>query len=208
LAGPMPVSVPASTPASVTVGVLSLQGAFVEHLDMLRRLGVAGREVRLPRDLNGLDALILPGGESTTIGKLAVAYGLVAPMRRMIEAGLPVWGTCAGMILLARDVGADQPLLGCMDVVVDRNAFGRQVDSFEIGLTVPALGEKPFQSVFIRAPRIRSAGPGVQVLATLPDGKIVAARQGNMLVTAFHPELTNDDRWHRYFLSMISPVGG
>ena len=190
------------------MGVLALQGAFAEHLAMLRRLGVVGREVRLPGDLEGLDALILPGGESTTIGKLAVAYGLVEPIRQMIQAGKPVWGTCAGMILLSRDTGQDQPLLGCMDVVVDRNAFGRQVDSFEISLTVPVLGDQPFQSVFIRAPRIRSTGPGVQVLATLPDGKIVAARQGNMLVTAFHPELTNDDRWHRYFLSMISPAGG
>jgi pyridoxal 5'-phosphate synthase pdxT subunit len=193
---------------SPTVGVLALQGAFAEHLDMLSRLGVVGSEVRLPRDLEGLDALILPGGESPTIGKLAVAYELVEPIRRLIEAGKPVWGTCAGMILLSRDVGSDQPLLGCMDVVVDRNAFGRQVDSFEIGITVPVLGEQPFQSVFIRAPRIRSAGPGVQILATLPDGKIVAARQNNMLVTAFHPELTNDDRWHRYFLSMLSPAGG
>jgi 5'-phosphate synthase pdxT subunit len=204
----MPVGVTPFVTPSVTVGVLALQGAFAEHLDMLRRLNVVGREVRLPRDLEGLDALILPGGESTTIGKLAVAYGLVAPIRRMIEAGLPVWGTCAGMILLSRDSGQDQPLLGCMDVVVDRNAFGRQVDSFVIGLTVPVLGDGPFRSVFIRAPRIRSAGPGVEALATLPDGKIVAARQGNMLVTAFHPELTSDDRWHRYFLSMVSPVGG
>jgi 5'-phosphate synthase pdxT subunit len=193
---------------SVTVGVLALQGAFAEHLDMLGRIGVAGREVRLPKDLEDLDALILPGGESTTIGKLAVACGIVAPMRRMIQAGLPVWGTCAGMILLSRDSGQDQPLLGCMDVVVDRNAFGRQVDSFVIGLNVPVLGCQPFQSVFIRAPRIRSAGPGVEVLAALPDGKIVVARQGNMLVTAFHPELTKDDRWHRYFLSMLSPSGG
>ena len=190
------------------MGVLALQGAFAEHLAMLGRLGVAGRDVRLPGELEGLDALILPGGESTTIGKLAVAYGLVEPIRQMIQAGKPVWGTCAGMILLSRDSGQDQPVLGCMDVVVDRNAFGRQVDSFEIGLTVPVLGDEPFRSVFIRAPRIRSAGPGVEVLAALPDGKIVAARQGNMLVTAFHPELTNDDRWHRYFLSMISPTIG
>lgn len=185
------------------MGVLALQGAFAEHLDMLGHLGVAGREVRLPRDLESLDALILPGGESTTIGKLAVAYGLVEPIRQMIQSGKPVWGTCAGMILLSRDSGENQPLLGCMDVVVDRNAFGRQVDSFEIGLTVPALGDRPFPSVFIRAPRICSTGPSVEVMATLPDGKIVAARQGNMLVTAFHPELTNDDRWHRYFLGMI-----
>lgn len=190
------------------VGVLALQGAFAEHLAMLRRLGVQGREVRLPGEMIGLDALILPGGESTTIGKLAVAYGLVEPIRAMVAQGKPVWGTCAGMILLAKDVGSTQPLIGCMDVVVERNAFGRQVDSFEMDLKVPVLGDAPFRSVFIRAPIIRTVGPGVQVLAALPDGRIVAARQGNTLVTAFHPELTDDDRWHRYFLGMGSVAGG
>lgn len=190
------------------VGVLALQGAFAEHLAMLRRLGVQGREVRLSGEMIGLDALILPGGESTTIGKLAVAYGLVEPIRTMVAQGKPVWGTCAGMILLAKDVGSTQPLIGCMDVVVERNAFGRQVDSFEMDLKVPVLGDAPFRSVFIRAPIIRTVGPGVQVLAALPDGRIVAARQGNTLVTAFHPELTDDDRWHRYFLGMGSVAGG
>lgn len=189
------------------IGVLALQGAFAEHIARLRGLGVVAREVRLPRDLEGLDALILPGGESTTIGKLAVAYGLVEPIRLMAASGKPMWGTCAGMILLARDVGMAQPLIGCMDVVVDRNAFGRQLDSFEVDLDVPVLGAPAARSVFIRAPVIRSVGPGVEVLARLQDGRIVAARQGNLLVTAFHPELTADDRWHRYFVNMVSDRG-
>jgi len=194
----------------VRVGVLALQGDFAEHLAMLERLEVVGRAVRLPQELEGLDGLILPGGESTTIGKLAVAYHLVEPIRELIRAGKPVWGTCAGMILLARDVGRDQPLIGGMDIVVDRNAFGRQVDSFEATLTSPVLGPEPFRAVFIRAPLIRSVGPGVEVLATLADGRIVAARQGKLLATAFHPELTNDDRWHRLFVRWIAgqqPVG-
>ena len=184
--------------------MLALQGDFAEHLAVLERLGVEGRAVRLPRDLEELDALIMPGGESTTIGKLAVAYNLVEPIRAMIQAGKPVWGTCAGLIFLARDAGRDQPLLGGLDIVVDRNAFGRQVDSFEIDLTSPVLGPEPFRAVFIRAPVIRSVGPGVEVLATLPDGRIVAACQGNLLATAFHPELTDDARWHRFFLKMVT----
>lgn len=188
----------------LVAGVLALQGDFAEHVARLRELGVEAREVRLPGELDGLDALVMPGGESTTIGKLAVAYGLVEPIRAMAGAGKPVWGTCAGMILLARDVGMAQPLVGCMDIVVDRNAFGRQLDSFEVDLDAPALGAPPFRAVFIRAPVIRSVGKGVDVLARLPDGRIVAARQGNLLATAFHPELTGDDRWHRYFLGMAS----
>lgn len=186
------------------MGVLALQGDFAEHLAMLERLEVVGRAVRLPQELDELDGLIIPGGESTTIGKLAVAYHLVEPIQAMIRAGKPVWGTCAGMILLARDVGRDQPLIGGMDIVVDRNAFGRQVDSFEANLTCPMLGPEPFRAVFIRAPLIRAVGPGVEILATLSDGRIVAARQGKLLATAFHPELTNDDRWHRWFVSWIA----
>jgi pyridoxal 5'-phosphate synthase pdxT subunit len=183
------------------VGVLALQGAFAEHVAIVRRLGVQAVEVRLPRDLDGLDGLIIPGGESTTIGKLAVAYGLVEPLRQWAGQRLPIWGTCAGMIMLAKDIGGhDQPLLGLMDVVVRRNAFGRQVDSFCEDLDVPAFGSPPFPGVFIRAPLIERAGPGVEVLASLPGGDIVAARQGHLLATAFHPELTGDPRFHRYFL--------
>ncbi len=192
------------------IGVLALQGDFAEHVQALRRLGVHAVEVRLPRDLEGLDGLIIPGGESTTIGKLAVEYGLVEPVRQMVRRGWPVWGTCAGMILLARDIGREQPLIGGMDIVVERNAFGRQVDSFEADLAVPALDEvaapeeqgQLFRAVFIRAPVIQSAGPGVEILARLDDGAIVAARQGTLLATAFHPELTPDLRFHRYFLAM------
>jgi 5'-phosphate synthase pdxT subunit len=191
-------------------GVLALQGAFIEHVQMLRTLGVEAVEVRLPEQLQGLDGLIIPGGESTTIGKLAVAYKLIEPIRRMAEEGIPVWGTCAGMILLAKDIGRDQPLVGVMDIVVQRNAFGRQVDSFETDLVVPKLDAvstpdergRPFRAVFIRAPSIERAGNGVVEVACLPDGTIVAARQDNVLATAFHPELGGDTRFHRYFLAM------
>jgi len=191
-------------------GVLALQGAFAEHAHMLHSLGVEAVEVRLPEQLQGLNGLIIPGGESTTIGKLAVTYGLVDPIRRMAQAGMPLWGTCAGMILLAKNVGKDQPLIGVMDIAVKRNAFGRQVDSFEVDVSIPALdavsvGEergRPFRAVFIRAPCIQSTGKGVEALASLPDGPIVAARQGNLLVTAFHPELSGDTRFHRFFLTL------
>ncbi len=195
------------------IGVLALQGDFREHIEVLRRLGVEACEVRLPRDLDGLDGLIIPGGESTTIGKLAERYGLVKPIRAMIAQKKPVWGTCAGMIVLARDIGGlNQPLIGAMDITVQRNAFGRQVDSFETELVVPALASvtppgqplKPFTAVFIRAPAIRAVGPEVEVLATLEDGTIVAARQGNLLATAFHPELTDDLRFHQYFLTQVA----
>ena len=184
------------------IGVLALQGAFIEHEHALRRLGAEAVEVRLPEHLNGLDGLIIPGGESTTIGKLARDFGLLEPLRRF-AAARPTWGTCAGLIFLARDVGQAQPLLGLMDVVVERNAFGRQVDSFATGLAAPALGERPFPAVFIRAPLIAEVGPGVEVLAQLDDGRVVAARQGHLLATAFHPELTGDDRFHRLFLEMV-----
>jgi len=186
-------------------GVLALQGAFIEHVRVLRELGIGTREVRLPEQLAGLDGLIIPGGESTTIGALAVAYGLVEPIRQMAAQGVPVWGTCAGMILLAKDIGgSNQPLLGLMDIVVRRNAFGRQVDSFVEEIDVLALedGERPFPAVFIRAPGIERVGPGVRVLARLPQGTIVAARQGNLVVTAFHPELTTDRRFHRFFVGL------
>ena len=184
------------------VGVLALQGAFREHVAFLHRLGVETVEVRRRSQLDGLDGLIMPGGESTTVGKLAVKYDLIKPLREMARSGTPVWGTCAGMILLAKDIGRPQPLLEVMDIQVQRNAFGRQMDSFEADLDVPALGDEPFRAVFIRAPLIQAVGPGVDVLAQLDDGTIVAARQGNLLATAFHPELTDDLRFHRLFLQM------
>jgi len=188
------------------VGVLALQGAFIEHEQALHRIGVETRQVRLPHELEGLDGLIIPGGESTTIGKLAVQYGLIEPIRAMANAGKPLWGTCAGMILMAKNADRAQPLFGLMDVKVRRNAFGRQVDSFETFLDVPAIATpentRPFHAIFIRAPLLESVGPGVEVLARLENGAIVAARQGRLLVTAFHPELSNDDRFHRYFVSL------
>jgi 5'-phosphate synthase pdxT subunit len=188
------------------IGVLALQGAFAEHAAALRRAGAEAVEVRLPRDLEGLAGLIIPGGESTTIGKLAVTYGLIAPLRKF-AVSRPIWGTCAGAIFLSRDARRDQPLLGLMDIRVARNAFGRQVDSFEIDLDVPVLdggAGRLFHAVFIRAPLIESAGPAVAVLARLPDGRIVAAQQGRLLATSFHPELTRDDRFHRYFLGLAA----
>ena len=187
------------------IGVLALQGAFIEHIQILRGLGVEAVEVRLPADLDGLDGLIIPGGESTTIGKLAEIYGLIKPLRDF-AAAKPVWGTCAGMIFMAKDIGVDQPLLGVMDIVVQRNAFGRQVDSFETDLLVPVLDNgtsRPFPAVFIRAPRLVAAKGGAEVIARLEDGTAVAAQEGAWLVTAFHPELTGDDRFHRYFLNVI-----
>jgi len=184
------------------IGVLALQGAFREHVEALRELGVEAVEVRLPQQINGLDGLIIPGGESTTIGKLAVQYGLQEAITRYAQAGHPLYGTCAGMIMLSKDIGRDQPLFGMMDISVERNSYGRQLDSFETDVDVPDLGEKPFHAVFIRAPRIKSVGEGVDVLARLDDGTPVAARQGEILVTAFHPELTPDLRFHRYFLAM------
>jgi 5'-phosphate synthase pdxT subunit len=174
---------------------------------MLHALGSAAVQVRLPEQLQDLDGLIIPGGESTTIGKLAAQYGLIEPIRHMAAQGKPVWGTCAGMIVLARDVGMPQPLVGVMDVKVKRNAFGRQVDSFETDLDIPAIrngNAAPFHAIFIRAPLIESVGPGVEVLAKLEDGTIVAARQGNLLATSFHPELTHDPRFHTYFLERLS----
>lgn len=187
------------------IGVLALQGAFIEHIRMLRGLGADAVEVRLPEQLADLDGLIIPGGESTTIGKIAVQYGLIEPIRQMVKAGKPVWGTCAGMIMLAKDVGTRQPLVSVMDVHVKRNAFGRQVDSFETDLNIPALDNGstiPFHAIFIRAPLISAVGGHVQVLAKLDDGTIVAAREGNLLATSFHPELTPDPRFHKYFVNM------
>lgn len=187
------------------IGVLALQGAFREHIQVLGRLGIEGVQVKLPEQLSGIDALIIPGGESTTIGKLAVAFNIVDPLRQRAAEGLPIMGTCAGMILLAKATsqGYDQPLLGLMAITVQRNGFGRQVDSFETDLAIPVLGEMPFRSIFIRAPYVQSVGEGVSVLATLPDGRIVSARERNLLVSAFHPELSDDTRFHAYFAEMV-----
>lgn len=190
------------------VGVLALQGDFIEHQAVLEKLGVEVRQVRLPTHLEGLSGLIMPGGESTTIGKLAVEFGLMEPLRAFGRERV-LWGTCAGAIFMSKDIHRNQPLLGLMDITVARNAFGRQVDSFETDLKIDFHGNGNgsrdphlFHAIFIRAPLIESVGPGTRIMAALPDGRIVAAQQGRMLATSFHPELTNDDRFHRYFLEI------
>ena len=184
-------------------GVLGLQGDFAEHLHTLRAMGVDAVDVRRPEQLDEVDALIIPGGESTTIGKLAAQYGIIPKLLARVEEGMPVWGTCAGAIFIAKDVpGHPHPIAGLMDMTVERNVFGRQVDSFEADLAIAGIGPEPFHAVFIRAPRIASVGPGVTVLAALADGTIVAARQGRLLATSFHPELTDDQRLHQLFLSL------
>jgi 5'-phosphate synthase pdxT subunit len=187
------------------IGVLALQGAFREHIHMLRRLGVGAVEVRLPHELNILDGLIIPGGESTTIGKLATIYQLIEPLRRFAEAKA-LWGTCAGMILMAKEIGMDQPLLGVMDIIVERNAFGRQKDSFQENLYVKVLengDSRPFPGIFISYPRLIETGDRAIEIAWLTDGTPVAAVENKLLATAFHPELSSDTRFHRYFLSLI-----
>ena len=189
------------------IGVLALQGDFSEHISMLKRLQVEASEVRLPEHLNGLDGLIIPGGESTTIGKLAVAYNLMEPLK-LFGQRHAIWGTCAGAIFLSKEIGRDQPLLGLMDIKVQRNAFGRQIDSFETDLDIPELKQATnttddYHAVFIRAPIIESVSGDAKVLATVPDGRIVAAQQGHLLATSFHPELTRDTRFHEYFLTLV-----
>lgn len=190
----------------MNIGVLALQGDFIEHQAVLEKLGVAVRQVRLLAHLDGLSGLIIPGGESTTIGKLAVEFGLMEPLRAFGRERA-VWGTCAGAIFMSKDINRSQPILGLMDIRVERNAFGRQVDSFEVDIAInfPELGEGeqlPFHAVFIRAPLIEAVGAGTQVLAQLADGRIVAAQQGRLMATSFHPELTTDDRFHRHFLEL------
>lgn len=189
------------------IGVLALQGDFREHIHTLRRIGAETREVRLPRHLAGLDGLIIPGGESTTIGKLAVDFNILEPLKEFGRRKA-IWGTCAGAIFLSKDARREQPLLGLMDITVERNAFGRQVDSFEASLDVPALetvnpSGAPFHAIFIRAPLIESVGGEGRVLATLAGDRIVAAQEGHWLATVFHPELTEDTRFHQYFLNMV-----
>ncbi len=197
------------TPKKLRIGVLALQGDFEAHLKMLADLGAEGRTVKLPEHLDELDGIIIPGGESTTIGKLMVSYGLHEVLRQKIREGFPTWGTCAGLILLAKETDnalAGQPLLASMHTRVRRNAFGSQRESFETDLSVPVLGEAPFHAFFIRGPAIESVGPEVEVLATLDDGTIVAVREGTLLGTAFHPEVAGDSRFHHYFLRIVQSV--
>ena len=187
------------------MGVLALQGTFIEHIGILRQLSVEAPPVRLPHELDTLDGLIIPGGESTTMLRLMENFGLIQPIRKMAQDGLPVWGTCAGMILLAKSVSNyGMETLGLMDTKVRRNAFGSQVDSFEADLEIPLVGKEPFHAVFIRAPIIEEAEPSVEILSRLPDGTIVAIRQNRLLACAFHPEFTDDLRFHSYFLNMVS----
>ncbi len=190
------------------IGVLALQGAFIEHIQTLKQLGAETVEVRLPEHLAGLDGLIIPGGESTTIGKLATDYGLIEPLRQFAQAK-PTWGTCAGMIFLAKDIGIDeQAILAAMDIQVNRNAFGRQIDSFETDLEIKGLAGAPFHAVFIRAPVVTKADEHVSILSRLDDERIVAVRQGHLLATAFHPELTPDSRLHAYFCDIVEATVG
>lgn len=187
------------------IGVLALQGAFAEHVSTLRAIGVEPVEVRLPQHLDDVDGLILPGGESTTMRRLIDRWGLRQPILDLAERGAPLFGTCAGLIVLAREIaGGEEPVLPLLDVTVERNAFGRQLDSFETELDVPLLGSHPVHAVFIRAPVIERVGPGVEIIATLPDGRIVAVRERNIMATSFHPELAGETRFHRLVAMMAS----
>lgn len=189
----------------VRIGVLAVQGAFAEHIELLRELGVDTVPVRLPADLDGLAGLILPGGESTTMRKLIDNWGLRQPILDLVGKGAPVFGTCAGMILLSNEIAGDEePVFPLLDIKVTRNAFGRQLDSFEADLDVPVLGDRPVHAVFIRAPIVDSVGPDVDVLARLEDGRVVAVRSGNVIATAFHPELAGETRFHRLVATMAA----
>jgi 5'-phosphate synthase pdxT subunit len=201
---------PASTPSGAAgtrvprIGILALQGDVREHAAALRDVGAEPVEVRLPRDLVGLDGLILPGGESTTMRRLIDLYGLREPIVALAHGGVPLYGTCAGMILLAnRLADGEEPVLRLLDITVERNAYGRQLDSFEADLEIPSLGDEPLHGVFIRAPVVTEVGPDVEVLARDPDGRPIAVRQGRVMATAFHPELTGDRRLHRLLLELI-----
>ena len=187
------------------IGVLASQGAFAEHLAILRQLEVEALPIRLPQELTGLDGLIIPGGESTSISRLMLNYNLMDEVRGLAKNGLPILGTCAGMILLAKEISnLDVESLGVMDIRVKRNAFGRQKDSFETDLSIPVLGENPFPAVFIRAPAIEWTNSNVEILASLAEGTGVAAKQGKLVASAFHPELTSDLRFHQYFLDIVA----
>ena len=187
------------------IGVLALQGAFAEHVATLRAIGVEPVEVRLPEHLDDIDGLILPGGESTTMRRLIARWGMRQPILDLAGRGAPIFGTCAGMIILAREIaGGEEPVLPLLDVTVERNAFGRQLDSFETELSVPLLGDTPVDAVFIRAPVIERTGPGVEVMASLPDGRIIAVRERNVIATSFHPELAGETRFHRLVATMAA----
>ena len=187
------------------IGVLAVQGAFREHLATFAAIGVDGVEVRLPRDLDGIAGLILPGGESTTMRRLIDRWGLREPILALGRSGVPIFGTCAGMIILSTEIaGGEEPVLPLLHVVVERNAFGRQLDSFETDLTVPILGDTPVHAIFIRAPIIEEIGPEVDVLARLDDGRIVAVRERNVIATSFHPELAGETRFHRLVATMVA----
>ncbi len=187
------------------IGVLALQGAFIEHISVMQQLGVETLPICLPNQLDGLDGLIIPGGESTAILQLMKSFSLIQPLRELAKAGLPILGTCAGMICLAKKVSNhDMETLAVVDIVVNRNAFGRQIDSFETALPIPVLGDKPFPAIFIRAPFIEEADAKVEILARLPGGVAVACKQEKVIATAFHPELSYDLRFHRYFLRIVA----
>lgn len=191
----------------VKIGVLALQGDFAKHIESLERLGVKAVPVRLPEEINGLDGLIIPGGESTTVGKLMSRFGVDKAILKRVKEGMCVFGTCMGMIMLSKDIEeSDQPRLGLMNTTVRRNAFGRQVDSFEAELDIPEIGDKPVRAVFIRAPFATEVRNNAKVLAKLDDDRIVFVREGNCLAAAFHPELTDDTRVHEYFLKMVNGV--
>jgi 5'-phosphate synthase pdxT subunit len=191
----------------MNIGVLALQGDFEEHITILEKLGVQAVEIRLPEQLDAIDGLIIPGGESTTIGKLSTDFGMMEPLRTFGRKKA-IWGTCAGAIFLSKDARRQQPLLGLMDIEVERNAFGRQVDSFEVDLDIPEIRKLnpergPYHAIFIRAPLIESVHGEAKIMSALEDGRIVAAQEGHWLATSFHPELTDDNRFHRYFLSIV-----
>jgi 5'-phosphate synthase pdxT subunit len=189
----------------VRIGVLAVQGAFAEHIAVLKQLGVDAVPVRLPGDLEGLSGLILPGGESTTQRKLIDEWGLSGPIRDLADSGAPIFGTCAGMILLSKEItDGDAPVFPLLDISVKRNAFGRQLESFESDLAVPVLGDRPVHAVFIRAPVVERVGPDVDVLAQLDDGRVVAVRKGSVVATAFHPELAGETRFHRLIATMAA----
>ena len=187
------------------IGVLAIQGAFIEHINILQTLGVECREIRLPEQLSDVDGLIIPGGESTTLSRLLTRYNLRQPIKQLATDGKPLWGTCAGMIMMASEITENDPVpLEIMDIDVQRNAFGRQIDSFEQELEITGFDETPYHAIFIRAPVIKRVGSGISIMASLQDGRPVAVQQANLMATSFHPELTKDSRFHAHFLNLNS----